>query len=211
MLSITIIIIVITCLVSIAGFSNGKIHDDLIFWPGAMARPNQYYRFFSYGFVHADYMHLIFNMLSLYFLGQRGVEPWFEAMFGTKGRILYIALYVLALVVSVLPDYFKHRGNYAYRALGASGAVCAVIFAAITLNPMSKYGLLFIPVRIPGWLFAILFLVLSTYLARRGRDNIGHSAHITGAVFGMVFTIIVSKVFADYDAVHEFIRQFRLF
>ncbi|HEY0677837.1 MAG TPA: rhomboid family intramembrane serine protease [Chitinophagaceae bacterium] len=208
MFSITVTIIIITCLISIAAFGNQKIQEDLLFWPAAMKSPNQYYRFFTYGLIHADYLHLGFNMISFWSFGQFVEQQLFLYLFEDKGKLIYISLYVLAIIVSTLPDFFRNRNNYAYRALGASGAVSAVIFAGITLQPMLPIRFFFIPIDIPGYLFALIFLGLSTYLAKRGQDNIGHGAHITGAVFGLVYTIVVAKVVADFDAIQAFIRAF---
>jgi membrane associated rhomboid family serine protease len=207
-LTITLIIIIITVLISIAAFSNQKITEDLLFWPAYMDERKQYYRFFTYGFIHADYMHLAFNMISFWSFGTALERSLFPYLFEDKAKIVFIGLYVLAIVFSTLPDYFRNRKNFSYRALGASGAVSAVIFASITLEPMSEISMFFLP-RIPGYIFAIIFLALSTYLAKRGRDNIGHGAHITGAIFGMLYTIIMAKVLANYDAVQQFIQAIR--
>jgi membrane associated rhomboid family serine protease len=207
MFSITLTIIIITCLVSLVAFGNQRVQEDLIFWPAAMrGHPNQSYRFFTYGLIHADYLHLAFNMISLWSFGEFVEKESFSYLFEDKAKLLFILLYVLSIIISTLPAYFRHRNNYAYRALGASGAVSAVIFAGITLEPMLPIRFFFIPIDIPGYLFALIFLVLSTYLARRGRDNIGHGAHITGAVFGLIFTIVAAKVVADYDAVQAFLQ-----
>jgi membrane associated rhomboid family serine protease len=206
MLTITLTIVIITCLVSLAAFGNKRIQEDLIFWPAHMQSSGQYYRFFTYGLIHADYMHLAFNMFSFWSFGQFVEKGLFNELFEEKGKLLFILLYVLAIIISTLPDYIKHRNNYAYRALGASGAVSAVIFAGIALQPMLPIRFFFIPIDIPGYLFALIFLVLSTYLARRGRDNIGHGAHVTGAVFGLVYTIVVAKLVADFDVVAHFLE-----
>jgi membrane associated rhomboid family serine protease len=207
MFTITLTIIIITCLISLAAFGNLRIQEDLIFWPAAMKNGRQYHRFFTYGLIHGDYLHLAFNMISFWSFGQFVEKQLFSYYFEEQGKLLFILLYVLAIIVAALPDYFRHRNNYAYRALGASGAVSAVIFAGIMLEPTLPIGLLFIPVRIPGYLFAILFLALSTYLARRGGGNIGHGAHITGAVFGLVYTIVVAKLVANFDAVQAFFQS----
>ncbi|HYC27759.1 MAG TPA: rhomboid family intramembrane serine protease, partial [Chitinophagaceae bacterium] len=155
MLSITLTIIIITCLVSLAAFGNLKIQEDLIFWPAAMRRGGQLYRFFTYGLIHADYVHLAFNMISLWSFGQFVEKFLFASHFEDKAKLLYLLLYVLAIIVSTLPDYFKNRNNYSYRALGASGAVSAVIFAGIALEPTLPINLFFIPIPIPGYLFAL--------------------------------------------------------
>ena len=135
MLTITTSIVILTCLISIAAFSNQKVQNDLIFHPAVIKSNNQFYRFFTYGFIHADIIHLAFNMISLWSFGKlletdTGESfKTYKSLFGDQGGLLYVILYVLAIIVSVIPDYIKHRNNYAYRALGASGAVSAVIFA----------------------------------------------------------------------------------
>ncbi|MBC7949241.1 MAG: rhomboid family intramembrane serine protease [Chitinophagaceae bacterium] len=212
-LSITLIIIIATCIVSISGFSNQRVVDDLIFYPPAISRRNQWYRFFSCGLIHADAGHLIFNMAALYLFGagqhQTGVEYAFGDIFGTNGKWIYLLMYVLALAASLLPTYSKNKDNYHYRSLGASGAVSAVVFTKILLEPVNGVGLFFIPVFIAGFLFGIIYLVVSHMLDRRGGDNINHSAHIFGAVFGIGFTIIACKIFSDYPVLQAFIDQIR--
>jgi len=206
--TITLVIVIATCLVSISGFSNQKIIDDLIFYPPSVKR-GQVYRFISHGFIHADPAHLIFNMLALYSFGE-GVEFLYSYpfIFDTKSKLVYLLLYFTALIVASVPDYLKHRHQYHYRSLGASGAVSAVIFSAILFNPNTGVGLIFIPgLRIPGYIFAIIYLVISTILAKRGQDNIGHTAHITGAIYGLVFTYIATELFTNYDILDSFWRQ----
>jgi|SRR5882724_670798 len=209
-LSITLVIVIITCLVSIGGFNNQKIIDDLIFYPPAVSQRNQWYRFFSCGLIHADASHLIFNMLSLYLFGVF-VEDKFIEIFGDKGKILYLVMYVSALAISLLPTYFKNKDNYNYRSLGASGAVSAVIFAGLLTTPYVEVGFYFIPPFIPGFIFAPLYLVVSVILEKRGRDNVNHSAHIWGAIFGLAFVIIVGKLVAHYDAITGFVDGVKLY
>lgn len=189
-LSITIIIIIITVLVSIGGFSNQRIIDDLIFYPPAVTKRNQWYRFFSCGLIHADFGHLLFNMLSLYFFGP-AVERAFDYFYPENGKWVYLLLYVSALMVSLLPTYFKNKDNYYYRSLGASGAVSAIIFAGLLLSPGSEVYLFLIPIPIPGFIFAPLYILLSAWMDRRGGDNINHSAHIWGSLYGLAFTVLV--------------------
>jgi len=203
--SFTLIIIIITALVSIGGFNNRKIIDDLIFYGPAVSRQNQWYRFFSCGLIHADWSHLIFNMLSLYFLGPY-VEQGFEALFGPLGRWLFVLLYVTALAVSLLPTYNKHKDNYYYRSLGASGAVSAVIFAGLMLVPTMELYIFFIPIPIPGFVFGPLYLLISAYMDRQGGDNINHSAHIWGALYGLAF-VIVGAYAVGYPILQSAIEQ----
>jgi membrane associated rhomboid family serine protease len=207
-MSITVIIIIITVLISISAFSSSKVMNDLIFYPPAVTNNNQYYRFITCGFIHADYGHLIFNMFSFYMFGEF-VEQGFNVIFGNSGKLLYLLLYLLSLVVSLLPTYFKNKNNQYYRSLGASGAVSAVIFAGIMLKPDLKMGLIFLPVMIPGFVFGPVYLLISAWLDRKGSDNINHSAHIWGAIFGVAFLIVAGQISGEYNAVQEFVDKVR--
>lgn len=206
MFTVTVIILAITCIVSFSAFSNEKLMEDLIFYPPAITNRNQWYRFITCGFIHADIMHLAFNMYSFYLFG-RMVEDAFIQIFGDKGKFLYLFLYLLALVVCLLPTYLNNKDNYHYRSLGASGAVSAVIFAGIFVYPTLKMGLFLIPVMVPGFVFGPIYLLLSAYLAKRGHGNINHSAHIWGGIFGIVFLIICSQFLSNYRPVEMFIIQ----
>lgn len=209
MFSITVTIIIITCLISFAAFSNQRITDDLIFWPAEMARRRQYYRFFTCGLIHADLMHLLFNMFSFYSIGEFAEQRLFSSpdLFGERSKVFYLVLYISAIAVSVLPDYFKHRDNYGYRALGASGAVSAVVFAFILLQPSMKLYLFFIPVPVPAYIYGLVFLGLSLYLSRKGTGNIGHLAHFSGAIYGILFTIIAARMYAGFDVIAHFVES----
>jgi len=206
----TLIIIIITCLVSVVAFSNHKLLDDLIFWPPAISKRRQYYRFFTCGLIHADFVHLAFNMYSLYIFGQI-VEPKFVQLFGQAGRLYYLLMYVSALPICLLPTYMRNRDNYYYRSLGASGAVSAVVFAFIFLDPLQKLGLVFIPIYLPGFIFGVIYLVVSTFLDRKGGGNINHSAHIWGALYGITFLIVFGNAFGQYKPLQEFIDQVRYY
>lgn len=205
--SITLIIIIATCIVSFMAFSNQKLLEQFIFYPPAVGR-GQWYRFFSCGLIHADWGHLIFNMVALYMFGEI-VELKFVEVFGTSGRLIYLAMYVLALAASVIPTYISNKDNYHYRSLGASGAVSAVIFAGILFHPLLGIGLFFIPVYIAGFLFGILYLLVSGWLDKKGGGSINHSAHIFGALFGIGFTIIACQAFSDYPVLQNFIDQIK--
>lgn len=205
-MSITIIIIIITCLVSFTAFSNQKIIDDLIFYPPAVANQNQWYRFFTCGLIHADFAHLAFNMYALYLFGEN-VENTFTVVFGERGKLFYLLMYVSALGICLLPTYAKNKDNYHYRSLGASGAVSAVVFAFILFNPLLGLGLLFIPIYIAGFLFGILYLVISNWMEKRGGGSINHSAHIWGSIYGVVFIIVMAKLFSDTPVLGHFIDQ----
>src|SRR5690606_11893060 len=204
MLSITLLIIIVTAIISFTAFSNEKVMNDLIFYPPAITENKQYYRFISCGFIHADIAHLAFNMISLY-LFERFVEDRFGDIFGASGRLLYVALYILALVVSLLPTYFKNKDNAYYRSLGASGAVSAVVFAGLMVAPYIKVVFFLIPPIIPGFVFGPLYLIISAWLDRKGGGNINHSAHLWGALFGVVFLIVAGAASGQYNAIEEFI------
>jgi membrane associated rhomboid family serine protease len=207
-LDTTTIIIIITVLVSIGGFSNQKLVDDLIFYPPAVTQRKQWYRFITCGLIHADVAHLAFNMLSLYFFG-KNVEKIFIGLLGKQtGILVYLLLYVSALAVSLLPTYSRHKNNYQYRSLGASGAVSAIIFAGLTLIPSSEVYIFFIPIPIPGFIFAPLFLLISFYLDRKGTDNINHSAHIWGSIYGVIFVIVMCYS-VNYPVFENFIYQIK--
>ena len=208
-MSITVIIIIITVIISLIAFSSRKVMDDLIFYPAVISDRNQFYRFISYGFIHANLMHLIFNMYAFYLFGQV-TEMSFRALFGeSMGNAFYVILYFLALLVCVIPDYIKYKHNPQYRSLGASGAVSAVVFAYIMLNPLQGIGLIFIPIFIPGFLFGLLYLVISYFLGKKGRTAINHNAHIWGAIIGIVFLIVFSKLFSSYSVLEHFIEQIK--
>lgn len=207
MISITLIILLLTCVVSFTAFSNEKVMSDLIFYPAAISRNNQWYRFVTCGFIHADFMHLAFNMYTFYLFGDI-VERSFMEIFPVYGKALYIICYVLALIVCLLPTYFAHRDNYNYRSLGASGAVSAIIFVGIFLYP--KMGMGVFPIQflhIPAFIFGPLYLIVSAYLAKKGRGNINHSAHIWGAIFGIVFLIVTCQFMSPFRPLQHFIDE----
>jgi membrane associated rhomboid family serine protease len=187
MFDITLAIIIITCLTTLAGFKNGKVVDDLIFWPPAISKKRQYYRFITCGLIHADYMHLIFNMLTLYFFGTI-MEVYYQGQLGLQ-KWYYLALYIGALIVSNIPTYIKHYNDYDYRSLGASGAVSAVLFAFILLRPWQRIYVIVFPV--PAIIYGGLFLFYSAYMSRKGGDHVNHDAHFYGALFGLLFTIAI--------------------
>ncbi|MBU6198411.1 MAG: rhomboid family intramembrane serine protease [Xanthomonadaceae bacterium] len=184
-MSSTLVIIAVTCIVSIMAFSNAELVRQLILWPPAISRDKQYYRLVSYGLIHADPMHLFFNMFTLYFFG-RMMEQLYNAVLGPFGFVLF---YAGALVASILPTYLRNRGNSRYHSLGASGAVSATLFAFILLQPWAKILVFVVPM--PAILFAVLYVVYEFWLERQGADNVNHNAHLWGAAYGVLFTIIM--------------------
>ena len=187
---VTIIIIAVTVLVSLMCFSGRPDVNSLMFNAYRVWHRREWWRMLTSGLVHGGWGHLLFNMLTLYFFGTV-VEQYFSAAFGgTAGIVLYVVLYVSAIAVASLWDLFKNRDNPNYNALGASGAVSAVLFASILFEPKMGIYIYLIPIPVPGYIFAPLYLVYCWYMARRGTDNIGHTAHFWGAVYGLVFPLI---------------------
>lgn len=198
---ITYIIIAMTVISSILAFGNQTLMSNCIFNPYVINSRKQYHRFVTSGFIHADLMHLFFNMYALYLFGTN-VELAFKALFHNLGSTLYITLYVTALVMSASFSYFKHRENPRYNALGASGAVSAVLFASIVLYPTQELMIFPIPFFIPSYILGPLYLLYSYYMGRRGTDNIGHDAHFFGALWGVLFILLLWP-----DAISHFIEQ----
>ena len=187
---ITVIIIAITCIVSILCFNGTLNGNKLIFNAYQVWHRKEWYRMLTSGMIHSGWGHLFFNMLTLYFFG-RVVEQYFSAAFGgVLGTVLYVVLYVSALAISSLGDLVKYRNNWNYNALGASGAVSAVLFASILFAPKMGIYIYLIPIPVPGYIFAPLYLLYCWYMAKRNMDNIGHTAHFWGAVYGILFPII---------------------
>lgn len=191
-MSITLIIIAITAVVSFMALKNSRLMNDLILWPPAITRQREYHRLVTYGLVHADFGHLFFNMLTLFFFG-RVMEGFFSSHLGAFGFALF---YIGGLVVSILPTYIKNRSNPNYRSLGASGAVSAVLFSYVLLSPWQRIIVLVIPM--PAIIYAVLYTGYSIYMDRRGQGNVNHSAHLWGAAYGVIFTLLMDQRVLPY-------------
>lgn len=157
--------------------------------PYMVVQRGQYFRMITSGFIHKDYTHLIFNMITLYFFGPN-LEYIFSVVFGPLGSVYFILLYALGVIVSDVPTLLKHRHNPAYNSLGASGAVSAVIFACIWFDPLMNLYLYFaIPIK--GFIFAGLYIIYSYISSKRSGDGINHDAHLYGALLGILFCIVL--------------------
>ena len=187
---IRILIIIITVVISLVAFNDRNLFDKLKFNAFDIKHNKQLYRFFTHAFVHVDWMHLLVNMYVLYIFGDV-VITFFQYYFGYKAGYYFVLLYIGGIIFSSLFDFFKHKENVAYNAVGASGAVASVVFASIILHPGASIYFFFIPIGIPAALFGLIYLIYSAYMAKRGNDNIGHNAHFWGSVFGIVYTIII--------------------
>ncbi len=184
----TLIIIIITCLISILAFSNKELFYRFQLNSYQVYHKKEILRMISHGFLHADWLHLIINMIVLYSFGN-AVEKYFHYYF--KYPVLYFILfYFLAIIISSLLSVFKQKDNHLYNTVGASGAVSAIVFASIFFNPWQKiyfYGI----IGLPGVVLGILYLIYSYYMSKKSKDNINHDAHFIGAVFGFIFPLII--------------------
>ena len=189
---VTFSIIAITVVVSLIAFTNEELRNKSLFYPYVMTSSKEYYRFLSHGLIHADYIHLFFNMFTLYSFGRFAEVALFN-------KTEYIILYVTALIASSIFDFIKNRNNSGYAALGASGAVSAVLFSTLIFDPWSKGVALFGILALPNIVFAVLYLWYCAYSAKRGGDNIGHNAHMWGSLYGFAFTAVVRpELFKDF-------------
>lgn len=187
-ISITIILIALTTLTSFLAFNKPVVTGRFTMSPYVIAHRKQYYRFITSGFIHANHIHLLVNMFSFYFFGT-AVEMIFNIIFGDAGPFYFVALYLTAIVVSDWPVYFKHRNDYHYHSLGASGGVAAIIFAFIIFQPLERICIYFV-FCLPGVVLGIAYLVYSYYQGRKANDHINHEAHLYGALFGLLFCIL---------------------
>ena len=185
-MSSTLLIIVITCAVSLVALGNPKMLSSLLLWPPAVTRQHEYHRLLSYGLVHGDLTHLAFNMVTLYFFGSL-VEGFYNERLGPFGFAIF---YVLGLLASILPSWWRHRNDTEYRSLGASGSVMAVLFAFILFDPWATLGIFFV-IPMPAIVFAVLYVGYTIWSDRRGADRINHNAHLWGAVYGVAATLLI--------------------
>lgn len=188
-MNISLAIVLLTVTVSVLAFNNRTLFSRLLFNPSKVKRNNEYHRFVSSGFIHADWMHLLVNMFVLYSFGPI-VEQYYHSYFGADYSNYFLLLYIGGLVMSILPTYRKHLNNPSYNALGASGAVSGVVFTFILFQPLEKiclYGIL----CLPGVLFGAAYLFYCIYMDKKGGSRINHDAHLWGAIFGIVFTSLL--------------------
>ncbi|MEL6538803.1 MAG: rhomboid family intramembrane serine protease [Bacteroidota bacterium] len=187
--SITTLLVIVNLVATLYAWRNPQIQQSWMLNPYQIQHRRQYYRFITSGFIHANWAHLLFNMIALWSFGE-AVEFYFGELFGSAGSIYFLVMYFMALVISDLPTFWKYRDIPNYNALGASGAVSAVVFASVFFNPWSQVLILFIPM--PGIIMAVLYLIYSyTGSRRQFGDNINHDAHLFGALFGWLFVIVL--------------------
>ena len=188
----TIILIAITVAVSYAAFKSPKLMENLQFNASKIYHKKEYHRLITHAFVHANWEHLFVNMIVLFSFGQ-AIEMYFKYNFGNNHILYYFLLYFGGILTSNLYALVKHHNNYFYNAVGASGAVASILFAAIFFDPWNKiyfFGIL----PIPGIIFAALYLFYSYQMSVKQKDNVAHDAHFLGALFGFVFPILINPM-----------------
>ncbi|NML36908.1 rhomboid family intramembrane serine protease [Chitinophaga sp. G-6-1-13] len=180
---VALVIVILNLVVSYKGFKDTAFYDKYAFIVNEMLVHKEYYRLISSGFLHVDWMHLLFNMMSLCFFSAD-----VEAVLGIKN---FIIIYMSSLVGGNLLSLFIHRHHGDYSAVGASGAVCGIIFACIALFPNMEIGFFGIPLYIPAWIYGVLYMLFTIFRIKDKNDNVGHEAHLGGAFIGLVFAVCI--------------------
>lgn len=189
-------IIAITLLISIVGLRNDRFFEKILMNPYWVTRNREYYRLLSSGFAHINTGHFFFNALGLYFFGPYLME-FLDDAYGINAPIAFLLIYLSAIVLADIPDLIRHRNNSGYTAVGASGAISAVVAGAAISDPDLEVSLLFLPpeIAVPGIVYAFGFLAVSLYLDYRGTGRIAHLAHAAGTVYGLIIVTLISITF----------------
>ena len=190
---ITLVIIAANAIISFKGFGDRYFFERYKFNVGSIKRGEQI-RMFSSGFLHADTTHLLFNMITLYFFA----NPVLVAL----GTLNFGVIYVASLLFGNLLSLYFHKDEYWYSAVGASGAVTGILYAAILLQPDMRLFMFFIPIPIPGYIFGVGYLLYSIYGMKRRIGNIGHDAHFGGAIGGYIITLLLKPSLLQTDLLH---------
>lgn len=177
------LIFVFTLVTSIYAFNDNSLFGKFMLHPYSTAKGNRLYTFITSGLIHADWMHLFFNMFTFFFFAFQ-----LEAMIG---HWQFAVLYFVSMIISDIPSVIKHKNDYRYTSLGASGAISAVLFSYILFHPLSLIGVMFIPM--PAIVFGVLYLFYCMYMSKNSKDNINHDAHFFGALTGLILTVILVK------------------
>ncbi len=197
--SVSLAILVITIIISVLGFNNPELQGKLIHNPFLANKNKEYYRLLTSGFIHNGWSHLGFNMLTFFFFGGVVEQVYIKNYGFGLGSVIFLGVYLVAIIISDLPSFFKYKDMPAYSSLGASGGVSAIVFASILFQPTNDLFLLLIPIPIPAFVLGALYVIYSYYQSKNSTDNINHSAHLYGAVAGFVISaILVPSAVSDF-------------
>lgn len=203
-LSITIVLTLLIVITSIQAFNNSNIYYKFIFNPYQVVKNGEYYRVFSHVLLHADWGHLAFNMFAFFSFG-RFLEGYFTDKYGSAlGSVLFLALFFGGTFIASIPALRKHGNNPNYNAVGASGAVSAVMMAFMIMFPLERISFFF-AIPMPAYVGALLFFVFEHFMQKRGGTNIAHDAHIWGALGGLFFVVLL-----DYNYLINFFTSIYL-
>ncbi|HPX76380.1 MAG TPA: rhomboid family intramembrane serine protease [Bacteroidales bacterium] len=194
--NIVLIIVIVTAIFTYGAWQREDVFRKFLLSPYEVVHRKRYYQIITHGFLHANWAHLIINMLVFWSFGSVVIQ-YFDILWGDFKNLMFLFFYLSAIAVSALFSIIKHKDNYYYSAVGASGATSAVVFASIFFNPWNKvyfFGIL----PIPGIVFGAIYLIYSYQMAKRGKDNIGHDAHFWGAVYGFVFPLVLKPELWEY-------------
>ena len=196
-MNVLFILIGVIVLFSAAAFKQPSLMGRFQFNAYQIVKRKEYVRLVSHGFLHGSWSHLLVNMFVLYSFGGVVIGE-LEDAFPHRGIVMFLLLFFSALIFSSLYSLFKERDNPYYDAIGASGAVSAVVFASIFFAPYNMLYLYF-AIPIPGVVFGIVYLIYSKMMSQKNVDNVGHDAHFWGAVYGFIFPIIYKpSLFIDF-------------
>jgi membrane associated rhomboid family serine protease len=191
-MSLNLILLISIGAVSYISFSNAEMFRKLLFNPYTIIREKQWYRFISSAWLHGDMMHLFVNLYILYSFGNY-LEMITTTWFGGAGSFYYLFLFVGSVIIGHIPSYIKHKDNYSFSSVGASGGVSGILFACILVSPLMQLRLFF-AIPINSLIFGVLYLAYTWYMSKKGGDIINHDAHLWGALGGMILLIAIKPV-----------------
>lgn len=201
---INILLVLSIGIASYYTFQRSNLWYKFSFSPYEVAKEKEYFRFLSCAWVHADFTHLLVNLIVLYGFGE-AMESEFNAFYPRWGSLIYLLLFLVSVAGANITTYFKFKGDPQYRSVGASGGVSGVLFAYILAFPTTKLYLYFL-IPLPAIVFGVLYMVYSLYMAKKNQDHINHEAHITGALAGVLIALLVRPQY-----LMEFLKELGLF
>jgi membrane associated rhomboid family serine protease len=202
-INVLTLILIVTVLISMQAMQNGNLKERLMYSPYLVKHNNEGYRIFTHLWIHSDVAHLFFNMFSLYALGGMLEMELINEYGRLKGELHFLTIYLLGGLFATLIPYIRNHENPAYRSLGASGAVSAIIFAAILWRPEMELQIIFVPIPFKAYWFGIFYLAYEIWMDKKGNTGIAHDAHIGGAILGIVYVLLV-----NFDKLANFGQQF---